>query len=128
MNSSVEIGADIAKRKKTKVTLLHVTNAIPSMYSGLERLYESLSDMLKTESSIARNIRAQAAMMRSVGIETQIDLRHGLPIEGILRALDSEDDQLLILGDRKQNIIDRFISYETTHKIIDHTSCPVLVV
>lgn len=105
-----------------------MTNAIPSMYSGLERLYESLSDMLKTESSIARNIRAQAAMMRSVGIETQIDLRHGLPIEGILRALDSEDDQLLILGDRKQNIIDRFISDETTHKIIDHTSCPVLVV
>jgi len=128
MKSAAEMCADMAKRNKTKVTLFHVTNAIPSMDSELEQLDENLADMPKTESSVARNIRAQAAMMRSAGIETQIELRHGLPIEGILHALDSEDYQLLILGDREQNIFDRFISDETTHKIIDIASCPVLFV
>lgn len=128
MNSAVELGADIAARSKSKVTLLHVTNTVPSMYSGLRRLDESLSDILQTNSSIARNIREQAEKLRAQGIDTHIELRRGLSVEGILRALNAFDYQLLILGGKEQNILGRLISDETTLNIVDHACCPVWIV
>jgi len=127
-NPTVQMSARLAKAFNAKVTLLHVTSTIPSMYSGIGRLDENLSKMLQTDSRIARNIRDFATMLRSVGIDAHIELRHGTPIDEILRAMKKDNYALIVMGSSKHSRLDRLFYDEISLQVVDHAFCPVLVI
>ena len=126
-NPTVQMSARLAKVFNAKVTLLHVTSTIPSMYSGMDRLDENLSELLQTDSTIARNIRDFATMLRSVGIDAHIELRHGTPIDEILRALEKDNYALVVLGSSRYSRFNRLFTDEIALQVVDHAFCPVLV-
>jgi nucleotide-binding universal stress UspA family protein len=127
-NPTVQMSARLAKAFNAKVTLLHVTSTIPSMYSGMDRLDENLSKMLQTDSRIARNIRDFAAMLRSIGIDTHIELRHGTPIDEIFCALEKDNYSLMVMGSSRHSRFNRIFADEIALQVVDHASCPVLVI
>lgn len=127
-NPTVQMSARLAKASNAKVTLLHVTSSIPIMYSGMDRLDENLSELLLTKSTIARNIRDFASMLRSIGIDAHIELRHGIPIDEILRALEKDNYALMVIGCSRYSRFNRLFTDEITLQVIDHAFCPVLVV
>jgi len=127
-NPTVQMSARLAKAFNAKVTLLHVTSTIPSMYSGMDRLDENLSELLQTDSRIARNIREFAAMLRSVGIDAHVELRHGTPIDEILRALEKDNYALMVIGCSKYSRFNRLFTDEIVLQVVDHAFCPVLVI
>ena len=126
-NPTVQMSARLAKAFNAKVTLLHVVSTIPSMYSGMDRLDENLSELLQTDSRIACNIRGFATMLRSVGIDAHIELRHGTPIDEILRALEKDNYALMVIGSSRYSRINRLFTDEIALQVVDHAFCPVLV-
>jgi nucleotide-binding universal stress UspA family protein len=126
-NPTVQMSARLAKAFKAKVTLLHVASTIPSMYSGMDRLDENLSELLQTDSRIARNIREFAAMLRSIGIDAHIELRHGTPIDEIFCALEKENYALMVIGSSRHSRFNRLFTDEIALQLVDHAFCPVLV-
>ncbi|MBN1668054.1 MAG: universal stress protein [Anaerolineales bacterium] len=94
----IEIGARLATTLGAHVTLLHVAGLIPSMYTGLETIEETLDELLKTSTPVAQHLRQAAEYLCELGISADLKLRHGSTAYEILRELDIGDYDLLVLG------------------------------
>lgn len=127
-DQTVNTGIAIAEKIKAKVTLLHVVASVPSMYAGLDRLDESLEEVLHTNTPLARHLKAKAADMKVKGIDARIELRHGLPSEEIVRASYIDKADLLIVGYSEDTRFYRIFRDHLSLDVVDRAGCPVLVV
>ncbi len=62
------------------------------------------------------------------GIEAELELLHGRPAEEILRYVQRNDVDMLVIGSRGLNALQEFAIGSVSHKVIKHCKCPVLVV
>jgi nucleotide-binding universal stress UspA family protein len=125
---TVKAGAKLAQLSGAKLTLVHVTGAWPGMYAGLSRIEETLPKLLQSETPTARHLRENIDMLRSLGIEAQLELRHGLPAEEIVLAANKHKYDLLVIGASKIKMIRRLLLDEVAPQIVNQAPCPVLVV
>jgi nucleotide-binding universal stress UspA family protein len=126
--ATVNTGAKLARATGSRVTLLHVTAAVPSMYTGLAQLGETLPDLLRTDTPTARHLRDCAALMQSHKVEAQLELRHGMPATEILRAIDRGHFDMLVIGASARHGLDRMMLDEVSLKLVAQSPLPVLVV
>lgn len=95
----IEAGADMGQVLDAKVTLLHVAaGSVPSMYTGLSAFDESLEDLLKTDTPVARHLRSCAEVLDDHAVEGEIELRRGVPIEEIEREARLGAYDLVVVG------------------------------
>jgi nucleotide-binding universal stress UspA family protein len=127
-DQTVDTGITIAEKIQTKVILLHVVASFPSMYAGLDRIDESLEEVLHTDTPLARHLKEKAADMIQKGIDAQIELRHGLPSEEIVRATYRDEADLLVIGYSEDTRFYRLFRDHLSLDIVDRAGCPVLVV
>ena len=125
---TVIAGTRLAQLSGAKVTLLHVTGEWPGMYAGLSRMDERLPELLQSETPTSRHLRENISLLRSQGIEAQLELRRGVPVEEILRATRRFDPDLLVIGASRPKGLSRLWLDEVTPQIVDHAPHPVLVV
>lgn len=125
---TVNTGIAIAEKIRAMVILLHVVASVPSMYAGLDQIDESLEEVLHTDTPLARHLKTKAAEMRQKGIEAQIELRHGLPSEEIVRATFRDKADLLVVGYSEDTRYYRIFRDHLSLHIVDRAACPVLVV
>lgn len=95
---AIEWGIQIAKATGAKTTFLHVVSSPPAMYTGLNALEEGIQDILERDSPLGKHLRATASMAEEAGIEADMELRHGVVAEEILRACDVKPYDLVIIG------------------------------
>jgi nucleotide-binding universal stress UspA family protein len=125
---TVYAGARLARATSAQVTLLHVTSTYPGMYTGMTRLDESLSNLLQSDTPVAKHLKSSAELFSSLGINAHIELRHGLPEDEILSAVETGRFDLLVIGKTSQGIINRLFMTDISHKIVEHAPCPILIV
>jgi nucleotide-binding universal stress UspA family protein len=124
----IQAGIRLAEASQANVTLLYVTEASPQMYTGLKKLQENLEELLKRDTPLARHLRDTVARLRSQNIETLLELRHGLPAEEILTAVEQNDYDLLIIGGPAFRGLSQLLMDQVYMPIVDHSPRPVLVV
>ena len=124
----MQIGAAIGAQTGARVTLLHVTDYYPGMHAGMSQIDETLSELLQTDTPIAQHLIKSARLFRYKAIDAQIELRHGLPEEGILSATDTGNYDLLVIGKSAQGILNRIFRPEISHTLVDRVLCPILVI
>lgn len=62
------------------------------------------------------------------GITPHVELLHGRPAEEIVRYVNNNGADLLVLGSRGLNALQEFAIGSVSHKVLKHAECPVLVV
>ena len=126
----IEFGAQIASRAGAKATLLHVVNPIPSMYTGLYEIEETLPELLATETTIAKNLRRGAKILADKDVaEAELQLRHGEVAGEILREAHLGDYDLIVTGSPQWNQpLARFFLGDVTGKVFELAPCPALMV
>jgi nucleotide-binding universal stress UspA family protein len=97
-NAAVKWGIDLAQATQEYVTILHVLSSAPTMYTGLDAVEETLEQVLSRDNPLAHHLKDAAAMAEAAGVEADIELRHGLVTEEILRAYEMRPHHLIILG------------------------------
>jgi nucleotide-binding universal stress UspA family protein len=126
--ATVTTAASLARATGSRATLLHVAVAVPSMYTGLAQLGETLPELLQTDTPTARHLRDSAALMRAHKVEADLELRHGIPANEILRAIERSSFDLLVIGASARQGLDRLLLDEVSLKLVDESAIPVLVV
>jgi nucleotide-binding universal stress UspA family protein len=122
-------GAQLASRAEAHVTLLHVTNPVPSMYTGLEAIEERLDEMLQTDTPIARHLRWGAKVLDDAGVEANLELRHGIAADEILREAHQGDYDLIIIGARSlPGAIRRLLMDDVVAPLVDRSPCSIMIV
>lgn len=97
-NIVIERGLSLATRCGAAATILHVVSSSPSMYTGLQALNESLTDILQRETPLANHLRSAAAQVEHAGVKAELELRHGTVGEEILRAAELGEYDLIVIG------------------------------
>jgi nucleotide-binding universal stress UspA family protein len=126
---AIEAGAQLAKALNTEVFLLHVVGAIPSMYTGLDEIEETLPELLSTQTPFAQHLRRAAEILDRHGVRSHIKLRHGVVTEEIIREVSTDDYDLIISGTpEKTHPIKRVLLGDVIENVLKHTTCPFLIV
>lgn len=125
----IESGARIARAAGAQVTLLHVAGTIPSMYTGLNEIDETLSELLKSNTPIAQHLRSGAEILTRHEVNADLMLRHGLVASEILREAHKSDQDLIVMGAKERGLrLKQFILDDVVGKVIESAPCPVLMV
>ena len=124
----IELSANLAGTAGLKATLLYVTGAVPSMYTGMVEMEEKLEKLLETDTPLAKHLRASAELLAQNNVEAQIELRRGDVAESILREAAEGSYDLIVLGISGSNTLAGMLLGNVTQQIVNHASCAVLVV
>lgn len=124
----IQAGAALAEATKAKATLLHVSSAVPSMYTGLEAMEETIEEFLGRDSLEAQHLRRGAEVLQERGVEAALELRHGVAADEIMRSTQLRDYDLIVIGaSDAASPLNRLFFGEVTQRILDLSPVPVLV-
>jgi len=122
-------GAAIACGAKAQATVLHVADAMPSMYVGLEEMEETLAELLQSDTARARELKWAAQVVKAECEIAELKLRRGIVGDEILREARTGDYDLIVLGSsRSAGGIVRALMGDLTREIVTRAERPVLVV
>ncbi|MBN2043773.1 MAG: universal stress protein [Anaerolineales bacterium] len=124
----VALSARLASQAGLHASLLTVSTAVPSMYTGMEEMEETIEEMLETETPLARHLRRCASLLTEKGIDAEIKVRHGDVVEAILEETASGKYDLIVLGSSESWTLQGLLLGNVTQQIINRAPCAVLVV
>ena len=125
---AINASIHMCQHSQATLTLLHVGNPIPSMYTGLTQIGETLADLLKTDTPTAMHLRNCANLLDEAQIKGEIELRHGTPTEEILRDIEQNNYDLLVIGASQSNTINKFLLDDVSIKLANHSPISTLIV
>jgi nucleotide-binding universal stress UspA family protein len=125
----IEAGARLAQAVEARATLLHVATPVPSMYTGLGEIDESLAQLLQTDTPIARNLRRGAEILDRHQVPAELKLRYGVVAEEIIRESVEGDYDLVLVGAKKGLVrVKRLMLGAMTTQVVEKSVQSVLVV
>jgi nucleotide-binding universal stress UspA family protein len=126
---SVQIGGALACGAGAQATLLHVVDALPAMYTGLEQMEETLAELLQSHSEKAAELREAAQTINAQCDSAQIKLRRGIVADEILREGQEGDYDLIVLGSpRSASGLVRALMGDVSREVFSRAQRPLLVV
>jgi nucleotide-binding universal stress UspA family protein len=126
---AVALGIKLAKGTGSRVTILHVATTTPSMYTGFSALEEDLSQVLSRDYPLANHLKEAAAMAENAGVKANLELRHGMVIEEILRACEMRPHDLVVMGaPPPRSYVDQVLLGRVGPKLLASSYRPTLIV
>jgi nucleotide-binding universal stress UspA family protein len=126
---SIWTGATLACATGAQATLLHVLDAVPAMYTGLERMEETLAELLQSDTEAARELKWAAQVIKAECRAADIKLRRGIVATEILLEAEKGDHDLVVLGSsRSPGGIVRVLMGDVAAEVVARARRPVLVV
>ena len=127
--SLIEIGSRFAIALKANATLFHVAANVPSMYTGLKTIEETLEELLKTDTHVSRHLHRGAEILAKHNIDAELKLRHGSALYEIVREVDLEDYDMVVIGaSGADTALKQWLYGNITQEIVEAVGIPVLVV
>lgn len=125
----VKFAGQLAKAADAALTVLYVTNPVPTMYTGLEEIEETLEELLQTDTPIAQYLRWSAAYLSEKGVKANVEIAQGVPAEEIMRQARIGDYDLIVIGARSLfGLFQRLFVDRVTPNVVERAPCCVLVV
>jgi nucleotide-binding universal stress UspA family protein len=125
----IQAGASLAQAVGAQATLLHVATPVASMYTGLGEIDESLSELLQTDTPIARNLRRGAEVLDRHGVPAELKLRYGVVVDEIVRESMDDEYDLILMGAKKGLVrFKRLMLGAVTTQVVEKSVRSVLVV
>jgi len=121
----LKIGGELAAALKADTTILHVPPSVPSMYTGLHEIEETLPELLQSGTPTGQHLRKAAEQMSQYNIKSELKIRHGVVADEIIDEAETYNYDLVVLGASKPG---NWVLGSVTQDVVNHSRCPVLVV
>lgn len=116
---------DLARAMKSNVLRIVVAfDGIPA-YLGEPNLQQAIDARMKEANKILQ--RAQEAVGKIPG-EIHTELIEGPPAEAIINVAKTRGSTVIVMGSRGLSTIAELVLGSTSHKVVSHAACPVLIV
>ncbi len=129
INRAVKLTGELACKTRLSVTVLHVLPEPPAIYSEMIEREDNAAELLNTNSTLGRNLRAEKEALEKFGLDAQIKLRHGLVVPEILEEVTQGDYDLVVTGSTLAGgSLRTYIMGDITSEVVNRAVVPVLVV
>jgi nucleotide-binding universal stress UspA family protein len=129
IDKAVELAGEIARAAGASITLFHVMAAPPTVVSDLIKMEEDINLLLHSNLELGENLRREKEVLESLGVETDVRLRHGLVISEVFKEIRRGDYDLVVTGSSPASgTLRTYIMGNITREIVNRAECPVLVV
>jgi len=123
----------IASRSGAEIIVLNVIETSSLVGLPAEDLIVKIKEMLKEEGR--RSLERISEMISKSEDESKIEdvkitqkTEEGSPAESILKTIENEDIDLVVMGTSGKHGLDRFLLGSVTEKVVRSSKCPVLAV
>ena len=124
MRAAQHVG-DLARALTSKIVRIVVAfDHIPD-YLGEPNMQQAIDARLKEANAILQ--KAQAAVGKIPG-EIHTELIEGSPAEAIIDVARTRGSTVIVMGSRGRSSIAELVLGSTSHKVVSHAPCPVLIV
>lgn len=123
----VELSTKLAGQAGLQATVLTVAAAVPSMYTGMMEMEETLEELLRTDTPLAQHLRHSAELLTKSGIQAEIKVRHGDVVEAILEETAEGQYDLVVLGETQRQSLIGLLLGNVTQQIINRAPSAVLI-
>lgn len=125
----VKAGARLAKAADAQVTIQFVADPVPTMYTGLQAIEETLAELLQSDTPVSHHLRAMSQYLADEGVKADLEFMQGVASDEILRlARQGEYDLIVIGAPALQRPIKRLFIDRVTPHVVERAPCSVLVV
>lgn len=122
-------GIRLARGSGAEATILHIVTDAPSMYIGLPALEEGLEEILSRETPLAQHLKETVRRADSAGVSVKLSLRHGIVVEEILRACETEHYDLIVIGSHEPGrILDHLVMGRIGPQLLSSVKTSVLII
>ncbi|MES0340534.1 MAG: universal stress protein [Anaerolineales bacterium] len=122
-------GIRLARGSGAEATILHIVTDAPSMYIGLPALEEGLEEILSRETPLAQHLKETVRRADSAGVSVKLSLRHGIVVEEILRACETEHYDLIVIGSHEPGrILDHLAMGRIGPQLLSSVKTSVLII
>jgi nucleotide-binding universal stress UspA family protein len=126
---SIWAGAGLACGAGAKATVLHIVDAMPAMYVGLEQMEETLAELLQSDTEKARELRWAAQVVKAECEVSEVKLRRGIAADEILAEGQEGNYDLIVLGSSQTSGgLRRALMGDLASEVVTRAERPVLVV
>jgi len=127
-NKAAEHAIWIARKSGAEIIALTVMETSSLVGLPADDLIVRLKEMLEEEAS--RSLEAVKKLVEESGAGVKITLRtdEGSPADAILRTIEKEEVDLVVMGTSGKHGLDRFLLGSVAEKVVRSAGCPVLVV
>lgn len=127
-NKAAEHAIWIARKSGAEIIALTVMETSSLVGLPADDLIVRLKEMLEEEAS--RSLEAVKKLVEKSGAGVKITLRtdEGSPADAILRTIEKEEVDLVVMGTSGKHGLDRFLLGSVAEKVVRSAGCPVLVV
>jgi len=116
---------DLARAMKSDILRIVVAfDGIPA-YLGEPNREQAIEARMKAANLILQ--QAQDAVGKIPG-EIHTELIEGSPAEAIIDVANTRGSTVIVMGSRGMSAIAELVLGSTSHKVVSHASCPVLIV
>lgn len=132
---AIDVAADIARKAKAELILLHIVEEASGGSFNIEGQVSSVAedweDKIFTMRLIERNKKQLAKIAEDSklsGIKVTQELRLGTPFHGMRTIITDQKVDLVVMGTSGRSQIEEMIIGSNTEKVVRHANCPVLTV
>lgn len=127
-NKAAEHAIWIARESGAEIIALTVMETSSLVGLPADDLIIRLREMLEEEAS--RSLEAVKKLVEESGADIKLTVRtdEGSPADAILRTVEKEGVDLVVMGTSGKHGLDRFLLGSVAEKVVRSAGCPVLVV
>lgn len=123
----------IASRSGAEIIVLNVIETSSLVGLPAEDLIVRIKEMLKEEGRrslerISEMVSDSEAELKIEDIQITLKTEEGSPAESIIKTIDSENIDLVVMGTSGKHGLDRFLLGSVTEKVVRSAKCPVMAV
>jgi nucleotide-binding universal stress UspA family protein len=128
IDPAVRLTGTIASAIHAEVTLFHIMAEPPAIYAHLLELEEDVDAILRSDSVLGRNLRAEKKRLEKLGVAVNVRIRHGFITDQLLEEMREGNYDLIVSGSsRARGPLRHYIMGDVTERILESAECCVLV-
>ena len=135
-DEAIKHAIHIAKSDSAKIIILHVLESLPLSpllldKSQITRIKRQMKEVTQTMRKTMENEMAKRIKLcKKNKIKAELKVTSGNPADEILKIVDNQKIDLIVMAKRKKlKGIKRIMSLSSvSRKILEHISCPVLII
>jgi nucleotide-binding universal stress UspA family protein len=129
IDNAVKLTSEIACKTNLSVTILHVLPEAAPLYADMIEREETVENLLKSNSTLGRNLRSEKAALEAAGISAKVKLRRGMVVDQILGEADEGNYDMIVAGSAPAHApVVTYILGNVTSEIVNNANCAVFVI